>query len=88
TIFEPRTYQQAIGKPAWETGMQHELNALHSNHTWTVTSLPHGKKAIGYKWVFKVKLNPHGTIARHKAWLVAKGYNQIEGVDYFDNFSP
>ena len=49
--------------------------------------LPVGKKAIGCRWVFTVKVNPDGSIARLKARLVAKGYAQTYGVDYSDSFS-
>ena len=50
--------------------------------------LPIGKKAIGCRWVFKVKFNHDGSVARLKASLVAKGYAQAYGVDYSDTFSP
>ena len=50
--------------------------------------LPTGKKAIGCRWVFVVKFNPDGFIARLNARLVAKGYAQTYGVDYSDTFSP
>ena len=50
--------------------------------------LPTGKKAIGYRWVFTVKFNHDGSVARLKARLVAKGYGQTYGVDYFDTFFP
>ena len=36
--------------------------------------LPARKKAIGCRWVFTVKVNLDGSIARLKARLVAKGY--------------
>ena len=49
--------------------------------------LPIGKKAIGCRWVFAIKFNPDGSVARLKARLVAKGYVQTYGVDYFDTFS-
>ena len=52
------------------------------------TELPTGKKVIGCRWVFAVKLNPDDSVARFKACLIAKGYAQTYGVDYSDTFSP
>lgn len=67
--------------------MESELQLLDANNTWDLTYLPQYKKAIGSKWVYKIKHNLNGSIARYKACLVAKGYDQVEGVDYFESFS-
>ena len=47
-----------------------------------------GKKAIGTKWVYKLKRRPDGSVDRHKARLVAKGYAQEKGNDFKETFAP
>ena len=68
--------------------MLEEIHALDDNHTWNLVGLPKGKKAVGCKWVFAVKVNPDGSMVWLKARLVAKGYAQTYGVDYSDTLSP
>ena len=68
--------------------MQNELDALQKIDTWDLVPLPAYHKPIGSKWVFKLKYKSDGSLERHKAHMVAKGYTQIEGVDYQDTFSP
>lgn len=85
---EPSTYTQAVKDKAWEEAMKAEISSIERNNTWKLTKLPEGHKAIGLKWVFKLKHDTNGEIIKHKARLVAKGYVQREGIDFEEVFAP
>ena len=68
--------------------MQEELAMINKNQTWELVERPEHRKVIGVKWVFRTKLNADGSINKHKARLVVKGYAQIFRVDFFDTFAP
>lgn len=64
-----------------------EIVALEEKCTWELVDLLVGVMPIGNKWVYKIKRRVDGSIECYKACLVAKGYTQTEGLDYFDTFS-
>nr|GEZ43219.1 hypothetical protein [Tanacetum cinerariifolium] len=53
-----------------------------------LVDLPHGKRAIGTKWVYRNKKDERGIVVRNKARLVAQGHTQEEGIDYEEVFAP
>ena len=71
---EPPTFTAAERKPSWRAAMHEELDSIVDNSTRELVELPPGHRAIGLKWVYKVKRDEHGNIIRHKARLIAKGY--------------
>ena len=52
-----------------------------------MVDLPQGKKSISAKWIFKAKPGPSSTIDKLKAHLVARGFEQTEGIDFFVTFA-
>ena len=88
---ELKTYNEAMNYPVhgnrWREVIDEELWNLDSQQTWSYTLLLQGRKAIGSKWVFKVKYQAVGFIERFKARLVAHGFSQVDGIDYTEMFA-
>jgi hypothetical protein len=85
---EPLNFEEASQNDKWKIAMDEEIKAIKMNDTWELSTLPNGKKAVGVKWVFKIKRNEKGEVERYKARLVAKGYSQRKGIDYDEVFAP
>ncbi|GKC23056.1 copia protein [Tanacetum coccineum] len=68
--------------------MQEELNQFKINDVWSLVPPPDNQTIISAKWVFKNKLDENGVVSRNKARLVAQGYNQQEGIDFDETYTP
>lgn len=66
-VREPQTVLEALQHEQWKAAMTDEYLALLRNQTWSLVELPSDRKAIGCKWVFKVKENPEGSVNKYKA---------------------
>lgn len=90
-IHEPTSYDEAVNDPihgrSWREAIEDELQNLENYQTWEYDELPPGRKAIGSKWVFKVKYHPDGSVAKFKARLVAQGFSQVHGVNFSETFA-
>ncbi|KAL2497283.1 cysteine-rich RLK (RECEPTOR-like protein kinase) 8 [Abeliophyllum distichum] len=87
-IIEPNNYEEAAKYPEWIEAMKDEMEMIHKNQTWELVQRPTNQKVIGVKWIYKAKVNPDGSIYKYKARLVARGFAQESGVDYFETFAP
>lgn len=87
---EPNSYAEAMrGSEAaqWKAAINSELSSLESNKTWEVVPKPEGMKLVTSKFIFKRKMGDTGEVTRHKARLVARGFQQLEGIDFQETFA-
>jgi hypothetical protein len=85
---DPKTFAEASGHPDWDTEINEEYHSLMANDTWDLVPLPKGRKLVRCKWVYKTKYASNESVERHEAQLVAKGFSQVEGIDYNETFAP
>ena len=91
---DPRTYKQAskaYDAEHWDEGYDNEMDSLRQHGVWTLvprSTVPKSRKIIGSRPVFFRKRNEANEVTRRKVRVVAKGYSQVEGVDYSDTFAP
>ena len=68
--------------------MDEEMNTLDASGTWELTPFPKEKRAIGCKWVYKVKHNANGSASTYKVCPVMNGYAQTYDIDFDKTFNP
>ena len=67
--------------------MIEEYQLIVKNDVWEVVPRPEGKSIVTLKWIYKIKHAADGSIEKHKARFVARGFSQKEGIDYKETFS-
>ena len=88
---DPKTYKEAMRRPdheKWREAIKSEFTSWLTNDAVEEAILPKGRKAIDSKLVFKTKRDAMNFITRYKVRGVARGFKQIEGIDFFETFSP
>ena len=87
---EPQTRKDAMASTEWkqwERAMQEEYNSLLENQTWEIVDRPADRKVLTGRWVFKRKLGSDGTVSRHKARFVVRGFSQVYGLDFDETYA-
>jgi cobalamin biosynthesis protein CobT len=85
--IEPYRVEDALRDSDWVLAMQEELNNFTRNRVWHLVPCPN-QNVVGIKWVFCNKQDEHGVVTRNKARLMAKGYSQVEGLDFGETYAP
>ena len=86
---EPTNYEEAMVSPdsaKWLEAMRSEIRSMYENKVWTLIDLPNDRRDIEIKWIFKRKTGAD-SVTIYKARIVAKGFRQVQGVDYDESFS-
>ena len=88
---ELANYEEAMMSPysaKWFEAMKSEIWSMYENKVWTLVDLPDDRQAIENKWIIKRKTDADSSVTIYKARIVAKGFRQVQGVDYDETFSP
>ncbi|KAJ9520214.1 hypothetical protein QJQ45_030168 [Haematococcus lacustris] len=88
---DPQSYEEAMARPDaadWLRAMNKEMACQQANQTWQLVKQQGWMRVLPGRWVLKTKRGADGSILKHKARFVIKGYRQVEGVDFDDSFAP
>ena len=85
------TFEEAKKRPdwpKWQEAIRKELDSLEKMGTWRMVKRPPDTNVVDTKWVLKIKKNSAGEIDKYKARLIARGFTQIYGIDYYETYAP
>jgi transposase InsO family protein len=85
---QPKSYHEAMLHKEWRDAIGEENNSLIENAVFAVVDLPSNRRALGTRYVLRVKLDANGDVSRFKARLVAQGFAQQHGIDYEEVYAP
>jgi hypothetical protein len=87
-VIEPSSFQEAVQDPTWVDAMVEEYDSIVKNSVWDIVPRPIDKSVVGLRWIYKVKQAADGGVEKYNSRFVARGFSQIEGIDYGETFAP
>ena len=72
---EPSSFEEAVQQPVWVDAMVEEYESIIWNNVWDVVLRPQGKSVVNSRWLYKVKQAAGGSVEKHKARFVARGFS-------------
>ena len=94
-LSPPPTTQEELRRSLFRKAFEHsqkvELNGLLNVRCFKVVdekNWPKGRKVVGFRWVHTHKGDRHGNCLKTKSRVVAKGFTQVQDIDYHETTSP
>jgi len=88
---DPKSVEEALQSEdadLWQLAIDAEMRSMKENQTWDLVEKPAGVNIISSKIILRKKFKADGSVDKFKARLVARGFSQTEGVDYFETYAP
>jgi hypothetical protein len=88
---DPPSFSDAMRRPdadLWWDAFCDEIKAIIARKTWTLATLPPGKRALPLRWVCRTKRDATNVFEKYKARIVVKGYAQEAELDFDETFAP
>ena len=85
----PRNQKEAykIDKDRWIEAELAELKVLKDRNTWDLVVLPDGKKVVGSRYTYSVKMTGDGEWYKDKARFIVQGFATVAGEDYTETWA-
>jgi hypothetical protein len=84
---EPSCHGEATRHQFWQNSMTEEYRSIMKNDVWDIVSRSEGKSVVISKWIYKIKHATDGSVEKYKVRFVARGFSQVEGIDYEETFA-
>jgi hypothetical protein len=85
---KPSCHGEAANQQVWQDAMIEEYQSIMKNDVWDIFPRPQGKSVVTSKWIYKIQHAADGSVKKYKARFSARGFSQVEEIDYEETFSP
>jgi hypothetical protein len=85
---EPSFHGDTTSHEVWKDAMTEEYQFIMKKYMSNIVLRLKGKSVVNSKCIYNIKLIADGSVEKYKEIFVAKGFSQVEGIHYEENFSP
>jgi hypothetical protein len=86
--IDPSCHGEETSQQVWQDAMTEEYQSIMKNDVWDIVLRPEGKSVVTSKWIYNIKHVADGSVEKYKVIFLARGFSQVEGIDYAETFDP